>query len=36
MTQMVKTNGETNGDTNDEPEGQADEEMSPLVDETEV
>ena len=31
-----ETNGETNGDTNDEPEGQADEEMPPLVDETEV
>ena len=29
-------NGETNGETNDEPEGQADEEMPPLVDETEV
>ena len=37
MTQMVtKANGETNGETNDEPEGQADEEMPPLVDETEV
>ena len=31
-----ETNGEANGDTNDEPEGQADEEMPPLVDETEV
>ena len=31
-----ETNGETNGDTNDEPEGQADEEMPPLVDQTEV
>ena len=31
-----EANGETNGDTNDEPEGQADEEMPPLVDETEV
>ena len=31
-----ETNGETNGDTNDEPEGQADEEIPPLVDETEV
>ena len=31
-----ETNGETNGDTNDEPKGQADEEMPPLVDETEV
>ena len=30
------TNGETNGDKNGEPEGQADEEMPPLVDETEV
>ena len=29
-------NGEANGDTNDEPKGQADEEMPPLVDETEV
>ena len=31
-----ETNGERNGDTNDEPEGQADEEIPPLVDETEV
>ena len=31
-----EANGETNGETNDEPEGQADEEMPPLVDETEV
>ena len=30
------TNGEANGEKNDEPEGQADEEMPPLVDETEV
>ena len=30
------TNGETKGEANDEPEGQADEEMPPLVDETEV
>ena len=39
MTQMVnngEANGEANGETNDEPEGQADEEMPPLVDETEV
>ena len=31
-----ETNGEANGDTNDEPEGQADVEMPPLVDESEV
>ena len=31
-----KPNGETNDETNDEPEGQPDEEMPPLVDETEV
>ena len=31
-----EANGETNGETNDEPESQADEEMPPLVDETEV
>ena len=31
-----EANGEANGETNDEPEGQADEEMPPLVDETEV
>ena len=26
-----ETNGEANGDTNDEPEGQADVEMPPLI-----
>ena len=31
-----EANGETNGDTNDKPEDQADAEMPPLVDETEV
>ena len=31
-----EANGETNGKTNDEPRGQAEEEMPPLVDETEV
>ena len=31
-----ETIGEANGDTNDEPEGQADVEMPPLIDETEV
>ena len=31
-----EANGEANGEPNDEPEGQADEEMPPLVDETEV
>ena len=31
-----ETHGEANGDRNDEPEGQAIDEMPPLVDETEV
>ena len=31
-----EANGETNGEANGEPEGKADEEMPPLVDETEV
>ena len=31
-----ETSGGPNGETNGEPEGQADEEMPPLVDETEV
>ena len=31
-----EANGETNGETSDEPRGQAEEEMPPLVDETEV
>ena len=31
-----EANGETNSESNDEPEGQAEEEMPPMVDETEV